>query len=233
MSYLIAGPDGAEGQRGSAGVAQHPEAADADTRRTHEPQSVPRWHGHAAAPGRGAEPRPWAGASRGRWSARRHPRRLRGCRLASASCRRTQPSEGSASQRPGASLALPSPGFSRRARGKRLRMAAGHVRAVEGKRRRLPRPTPACVGAGRSRRRGTPSGLDCAGGNDGPGERLRAMFKRPPPTPSQTSDLSAGRDSEESQPQQRDGEVRRDDSGAGVVLRQALADEQAEQRAAR
>ena len=54
---------------------------------------------------------PWAGASRRRWSARRNPRRLRGCRLASASSGGTQPQRGKPQQSPGASLALPSPGF--------------------------------------------------------------------------------------------------------------------------
>ena len=152
MIYLIAGPHDAEGQRGTAGVAQRPEAADTATRRSHRSQSVPRSHGHAAAPGRGAEPRPWAGASRGRWSARRHPRRLRGCRLASAHSEATQPQRGKPQPTPWCFPRAPISWLLRRARVTRLRMAAGHVRAAE-----LKTALPATRHSGVCRRRPLPS----------------------------------------------------------------------------
>ena len=118
--------------------------------------------------------------------------------MAATAFRRTQPSEGSPSKRPGASLALPSPGFHAGPRGEQLRTAAGHQRAPERKRRRLPVLTPACGGASRSRRRGTPSILDRTSATPGPANGC-GQYQTPTAHPCQMTYLFAGPDGAEVQ----------------------------------
>ena len=81
---------------------------------------------------------------------------------------------------PGQGVAVPSGGRASANRGRERRSRRHH--------------SPACVGAGRSRRRGTPRGLDCAVGNAGPGERLRPKFQTATANPCRMIYLLAGPD---------------------------------------